>query len=70
MDVVFEVIVIDIAKPTGQCILEELTTLIICFGSVNSIVKNRPAGTNCQGLGAGANSRPPNIPNSVSLFQK
>ena len=26
-------------KPTGQCILEEFRTLIICFSSVNSIIK-------------------------------
>ena len=29
----------DTMKPTGQCILEEFRTLIICFSSVNSIIK-------------------------------
>ena len=39
MDVVFEVIVIDTMKPTGHCSLEDFRTLIICFSSVNSIIK-------------------------------
>ena len=41
MDVVFEIIVIDAMKPTGQCILENFKTLIICFNSVNNIIKKR-----------------------------
>ena len=69
-DVIFEVIVIDTMKPTGQCILEDFRTLIISFDSVNSIMKNRPARIKGQGLSAGADSRPPNIANSLSLFQK
>ena len=68
-DVVFKVILIDIVKPTGHCSLEDFRTLIICFSSVNSIIKKVPR-IKGQGLGAGADSRPPNIPNGVSLLQK
>ena len=55
-DVIFEVIVIDTMKPTGQCSLEDFRTLIICFNSVNSIIKMRPARMKGQGLSAGADS--------------
>ena len=43
MDDVLKVIVIDTMKPTGQCSLEDFRTLIICFSSVNSIIRKRPA---------------------------
>ena len=70
MDVIFEVIVIDTMKITGQCSLEDFRTLIICFNSVNSIMKKRPARIKGQRRNSGADSRPPNIPNSLTLFQK
>ena len=70
MDVVFKVIVIDTMKPTGQCSLKDFRTLIICFSSVNCIIKKRPAKIKDQELVAGDYSRPLNIPNSISLFQK
>ena len=70
MDDVLKVIVIDTMKPTGQCSLEDFMVLIICFNSVNSITKKSQARIKGQGLSAGADSRPPNISNSVSLFQK
>ena len=47
-DVIFEVIVIDTFKPTGQCSLENFRTLIISFISVNSIMKRRPSRINGQ----------------------
>ena len=40
-NVIFEVIVIDTMKPTGQCSLEDFGTLIIYFNNVNSIMKKR-----------------------------
>ena len=57
-------------KPAGQCSLEDFRTLIICFNSVNSIMKKRPAIIKGQGRSAGADSRPPNIPNGLPLFQR
>ena len=57
-------------KPTGQCSLEDFRVLIICFNSVNSITKKTLARIKGQGLRAGTDSGPPNICNSVSLFQK
>ena len=69
-DVIFEVIVINSTKPTGQSSLEDFRTLIICFNSVNSIMKKRPAKIKGQGLSAGPDSRPPKIPSSLSFFQK
>ena len=65
--VIFEVIVIDTMKPTGQCSLEDFRTLIICFNSVNSIMKKKPARIKRQGLSAGVDSRPPKIPSGLSL---
>ena len=53
-DVIFEVSVIDTMKPTGQCSLEDFRTLIICFNSVNSIMKKRPERIKGQGRSAGA----------------
>ena len=55
-DVISEVILNDTMKPIGQCSLEDFKTLIICFNSVNSIIKRRPARIKGQGLGAGADS--------------
>ena len=70
-DAIFEVIVIETIKSTRQWSLEDFRTLIFCFISVNSIIKKRPTRIKDQGLRAAANSRqPPNILNSVSLFQK
>ena len=70
MDVIFKVVVIDTMRPTGQCSLEDFRVLIICFNSINSITKKRTVRINGQEQSAGADSRPPNISNSVSLFQK
>ena len=47
MDVVFGVLVIGTMKPTGQYSLKDFRTLIICFSSVNSIIKKRPAKMYC-----------------------
>ena len=53
--IIFEVIVIDTIKLTGQCRLEDFMTLTIFFKSVNSIIKKRPARIDVEGLSDGAN---------------
>ena len=69
-DVIFESIIIDTNKPTGQCNQEDLRTFIICFIDINSILKKRPARKKGRRLSAEAKSRLPNILNSLSLFPK
>ena len=48
-DVIFEVFVIDIIKPTEQCCLEIFRTLMISFISVNTIMKKMPVELRAKG---------------------
>ena len=54
-------------KPIGSCSLKDFRTLMICFNSVIALWKR---GRRELSVRAGASSRPTNIANNPSLFQK